>query len=110
MAKFAVFFSYKPETWNQMLLKPGDRTAAVRDLASTVGGSLESLYFMFGDRDGFAVLEVPDPDTAAALSIAMSSSGAFSHYETRELIAPDNLSAVLEKAARARESYRPPGE
>jgi uncharacterized protein with GYD domain len=110
MAKFAVFFSYKPETWNQMLLKPGDRTAAVRDLASTVGGSLESLYFMFGDRDGFAVIDVPDPDTAAAVSIAVSSSGAFSHLETRQLIAPEDMTAVLEKAARAREAYRPPGE
>jgi hypothetical protein len=34
MAKFAVFFSYRSETWDQMLKKPGDRTAAVRDLAS----------------------------------------------------------------------------
>ena len=33
MAKFAVFFSYKPEAWNQLLMKPGDRAAAVRNLA-----------------------------------------------------------------------------
>jgi uncharacterized protein with GYD domain len=109
MAKFAVFFSYKPETWDQMLKKPGDRTAAVRDLASSVGGSLESLYFMFGDRDGFGVLDVPDADSAAAVSIAVSSSGAFSHMETRQLIAPEDLPSVLERAARAREAYRPPG-
>jgi uncharacterized protein with GYD domain len=47
MAKFAVFFSYRPETWDQMLKKPGDRAAAVRDLASSLGGSMETLYFMF---------------------------------------------------------------
>jgi uncharacterized protein with GYD domain len=110
MAKFAVFFSYKPETWDRMLKKPGDRSAAVRDLASAVGGSLETVYFMFGDRDGFVVVDVPDPDTAAAISIAVSSTGAFSHLETRQLIAPEDLPSVLEKAADARESYRPPGE
>jgi uncharacterized protein with GYD domain len=110
MAKFVAFFSYKSETWNQLLMKPEDRTAAVRDLVSTVGGSLESLYFMFGDRDGFAVVDVPDPDTAAAVSIALSSSGVFSHYETRQLISPGDLPSVLEKAASARESYRPPGQ
>jgi len=44
MAKFAVFFSYKAQTWDQMLKKPGDRAAAVRDLASSVGGSVEALY------------------------------------------------------------------
>jgi uncharacterized protein with GYD domain len=47
MAKFAVFFSYSPETWDQMLKKPGDRAAAVQDLASSLGGSMEALYFMF---------------------------------------------------------------
>lgn len=110
MAKFVVFFSYKPETWNRMITKPGDRLGAVRQMASDVGGSIESMYFMFGDRDGFVVLDMPDSASAAAVSLAVSSTGAFSHLETRQLIAPEDLPAVLEKAATARESYRPPGE
>jgi uncharacterized protein with GYD domain len=109
MAKFAVFFGYKPETWEQMLKTPGDRTAAVRDLESGVGGSMEALYFMFGDRDGFVVVDVPDAEAAAALAVAGSSTGAFSQLETRQLVAPEDLPSVLEKAARARETYRPPG-
>ena len=109
MAKFAVFFSYKAETWDQMLKKPGDRAAAVRDLASSIGGSVEALYFMFGDRDGFVILDAPDAVAAAAVSVAVSSTGAFSHLETRQLIAPEDLPSVLEKAARAKEAYRPPG-
>ena len=109
MAKFAVFFSYKAETWDQMLKKPGDRAAAVRDLASSVGGSVEALYFMFGDRDGFVILDVPDAVAAAAVSVAVSSTGAFSHLETRQLVAPEDLPSVLEKAATAKEAYRPPG-
>ena len=110
MAKFALFFNYKPETWDAMVKKPGDRTAAVRDLASSVGGSLESFYFMLGDRDGMVVIDVPDASSAAALSLAVSSSGAFSHMETRQLIAPDDMPSTLEMAARAREAYRLPGE
>ena len=109
MAKFAVFFTYKPETWDQMLKKPGDRAAAVRDLASSVGGSIEALYFMFGNRDGFVILDAPDAVAAAAVSVAVSSTGAFSHLETRQLVAPEDLPSVLEKAARAKEAYRPPG-
>ncbi|MCW0213910.1 MAG: GYD domain-containing protein [Pseudonocardia sp.] len=110
MAKFAVFFSYTPQTWDQMLTKPGDRSAAVRDLVSSAGGTLESLYFMLGDRDGFLVIDVPEPDGAAALAIATNSTGAFSTMETRALIEPGDLPSVLEKAARARETYRAPGE
>ena len=109
MAKFAVFFSYKAETWDQMLKKPGDRAAAVRDLASSVGGSVEALYFMFGNRDGFVILDAPDAVAAAAVSVAVSSTGAFSHLETRQLVAPEDLPSVLEKAATAKEAYRPPG-
>ena len=110
MAKFALFFSYTPETWNRMLMKPGNRAEALRRLSSEVGGSLESLYFMFGDRDGFAVLDVPDATAAAAVSIAVESTGAFSHMETRQLMSPEELPTMLEKAASARESYPPPGE
>lgn len=109
MAKFAVFFSYKSETWGQLLMKPGDRTAAVRDLASSVGGSVDAFYFMFGDRDGFVVFDVPDADAAAALAVGVASSGVFTHFETRQLIAPEDLPSVLEKAARVKEAYRPPG-
>jgi uncharacterized protein with GYD domain len=92
-----------------MLKKPGDWAAAVRDLASSVGGSVESLYFMFGDRDGFVILDAPDAVAAAAVSVAVSSTGAFSHLETRQLVAPEDLPSVLEKAATAKEAYRPPG-
>jgi uncharacterized protein with GYD domain len=109
MAKFAVFFSYKPETWDQMLKKPGDRTATVRDLTASVGGSMEALYFMFGDRDGFVIVDVPNAEAAAAVSIAVGSTGAMSALETRQLVAPEDLPSVLEKAATARETYRPSG-
>jgi uncharacterized protein with GYD domain len=65
---------------------------------------------MLGDRDGFVVVDVPDSETAAAVAIAVSSTGAFSHLETRQLISAEDLPAVLEKAANTRESYRPPGQ
>jgi uncharacterized protein with GYD domain len=110
MAKFAIFFSYKPETWDRMMMKPAERTAAVRQLTESVGGSLESVYYMLGDRDGFVVFDVPDTAAAAAVSVAVTSTGAFSHLETRQLIAAEDLPSLLEKAASARESYRRPGD
>ena len=48
MAKYAVFFTYTSDAWARMINNPGDRTAAVRQLAASVGGSLESAYWMFG--------------------------------------------------------------
>src|SRR6266516_5810832 len=69
MARYAVFFTYTSDAWARMIKSPGDRTAAVRQLADSVGGSLESAYWMFGAHDGFVVVDVPDSIRAAALSV-----------------------------------------
>jgi uncharacterized protein with GYD domain len=110
MAAYAVFFSYTPQAWERMMIKPGDRAAAARAMIESAGGTLESLYFMLGDRDGFAVVHVPANEDVAALSIAIASSGAFSHVETKALVAPQDLAGVLEKAAAGGGAYAPPGE
>ena len=60
MAKFAVFFSYKAETWIGCSRIRGTGQPPNGDLASSVGGSIEARYFMFGDRDGFVIIDVPD--------------------------------------------------
>lgn len=109
MAAYVVFFSYTPKTWERMITRPEDRAAASRAMIESAGGTLEFLYFMLGDRDGFAVVHVCSADDIAALSIAITSTGAFSHVETRALVAPENLAAVLHKAAAARGTYAVPG-
>ncbi|PVZ05344.1 GYD domain-containing protein [Actinomycetospora cinnamomea] len=109
MAKFVVFFNYTAETWSKMISNPGDRLAAVRDMARTVGGDVETMYFMFGSRDGFVIVDAPDAAAAAAVSIAVSSTGAVQGLETHELIAPEDLGGVLEQAGTARGGYRLPG-
>ena len=66
MAKYAIYFTYTSDTWARMIKSPGDRTAAVRQLAESVGGSLESVYWMFGAHDGIVIFDAPDPVRAAA--------------------------------------------
>jgi uncharacterized protein with GYD domain len=62
---------------------------------------------MFGQYDGLAIYDLPDSLSAAAVSLAVSSSGAFSHFETHELVPVNQFNAVLEKANQL--TYRPPG-
>jgi uncharacterized protein with GYD domain len=42
-----------------MINSPGDRTAAARRLAGSVGGSVESVYWMLGSHDGILIADVP---------------------------------------------------
>jgi uncharacterized protein with GYD domain len=83
--------------------------AAVRQLLGSVGGSLESLYWMLGTHDGMAVAEVPGPVSVAAVSIAITSTGAFKHVETHELLTQDQLTQALQHAGTAAQAYQAPG-
>lgn len=109
MAKHAVFFKLTGETVARMIEHPSDRVAVVSRALEQVGGKLEAYYWMFGANDGFVIAEVEDSVTAAAVSLAVASTGAFDHLETHELIAADQIDAVLTKAKRVRGAYEPPG-
>ena len=110
MAKYAMFFSYTSETWARLLDHPEDRAAVARHVAESAGGTLETIYWMLGDRDGLAIVDAPDSVTAAAVSLAVTSSGAFKHNETRELLTQDQLTAALTRARQLTAEFRPPGQ
>ena len=110
MAKYAFFFTYSSEAWARMVQSPGDRTAAVRQLASALSGSVESIYWMFGPYDGILIADVPDSVGAAALSVAVGSTGSFKHLETHELFGQDQLGQMLARAKEASETYQAPGQ
>ena len=107
VAKYLVLFSLTSETAKRFVAKPSDRAAVVREVAESAGGSLESYYWMFGQYDGAAVFDLPDSHTMAAVSLAITSSGALSRFETHELIESSDLTAIAERAKGI--AYQPPG-
>ena len=107
MTKYAVLFRFSAQAARRFVAQPSDRAAAVRELAESVGGRLESCYWMLGPYDGLTILELPDPQTAVALSLTLTGSGAFAAYETHPLIEPGDYLPIAERAQRI--SYQPPG-
>jgi uncharacterized protein with GYD domain len=110
MPKYALFFSYSNEAWARMISNPGDRAAAARQLVESVGGSLESIHWMLGKHDGIAISDIADSVSAAAVSIAAASTGAFKHCETHELLTQEQLTDTLARASTATRAYQPPGQ
>ncbi len=51
-----------------------------------------------GQYDGFVIVDLPDSRAAAASSLAVSSTGAFEHLETHELIEAEDVTPILEHA------------
>jgi uncharacterized protein with GYD domain len=110
MPKYVSFFTYSSETWGRMISAPGDRAAALRQVLDSVGGSLDAMYWMFGDYDGMVIFDAPDPASGAAVSIAAGSSGAFKHLETHELFTQEQLGETLARAKSTTQAYQPPGQ
>jgi uncharacterized protein with GYD domain len=81
------------------------RTKAVATLAESLGGSLESYYFAFGDDSYFVVVDLPDDEAAAACALAVNASGAVSN-STIKLLTPAQVDAAVKLAP----NYRAPGQ
>jgi uncharacterized protein with GYD domain len=80
------------------------RREAVKTLTESVGGTLESFYFAFGEADVIVIADVPDNESAVAVAMAVNGSGAVS-LETVPLLTPEEVDAAAKKQA----NYRPPG-
>jgi uncharacterized protein with GYD domain len=98
MSKYAVFFTLKAEAIARAMQQPSDRVAVVSKAVESAGGKLEAYYLMFGQYDGFVIVDLPDSRAAAASSLAVSSTGAFEHLETHELIEAEDVNLILERA------------
>ena len=108
MTKYLVLFTFKGETLKAFMKKPSDRAAVVGDAAQSVGGRLESYYWMLGQYDGLAILELPDSTAAARLAMTVSSTGAFTHLESHELFSADQVLQLLKGADSV--EYAAPGQ
>ena len=80
------------------------RAKAVNDMATGLGGSLESFYFAFGDVDAFVVVELPDDEAAAAAAFTVGASAA-TQVTTVRLLTLDEADAAITRSV----DYRPPG-
>jgi uncharacterized protein with GYD domain len=110
VAKYVFFFTYTSEAWARMIQSPGDRSAVVRQLVDSLGGSHESIYWMTGAHDGLLIADFPGSVDAAALSVTVGSTGAFKTLETHELFNQEQLGQVLSRAKNATGAYQPPGQ
>ncbi len=81
------------------------RREALTEALSSVGGTLESFYYAFGDIDVLGVFEVPEQSDAAALSLMVNSTGSVD-VRLKPLMTPEDI----DEAAKKTPSYRAPGQ
>lgn len=106
MPKYLIEASYTTEGVKGLLKEGGTgRRAAVQKLAESVGGTVEAVYYGFGDTDVYVIVDMPDNASAAAVALTVGASGAVS-LKTVVLMTPEEVDAATKKSP----SYRPPGQ
>jgi uncharacterized protein with GYD domain len=106
MPKYLFQASYTSDGVKGLLKEGGSgRRTAVTSAVEKLGGTLEGLYFAFGDTDVYLVVDMPDNASVTALALATAASGAVTS-KTTVLLTPEEV----DDAARKNVAYRAPGE
>ena len=105
MGKYLIEASYTADGVKGLLKEGGSgRRAAVEQLITSAGGTVESCYFVFGEDDLIAVVDMPDNATMAAVSLSVSAAGGAT-TSVRVLLTPEEIDAAAKKTI----EYRAPG-
>ena len=105
MPKFLFEASYTHEGVKGVQSAGGSsRRDVVAKVAESVGGSLESFYFAFGDRDAYVVCDLPDNESATAVALTVNAAGGAT-VRTVVLLTPEEVDAAAKRSV----EYQPPG-
>ncbi|GGN41203.1 GYD domain-containing protein [Streptomyces kronopolitis] len=104
MPKYLIQATYTSEGVKG-LLKEGasGRRAAVDQVVTGLGGTVESVYFAFGETDIVIIIDLPDPVSMAAISLAVKASGAL-HTQATPLLTTEEI----DEAAHRQVPFRAP--
>ena len=105
MPKYLLRVSYTAEGVKGVLKDGGSKRRQAADAAvRSTGGTLESLYFAFGDDDVYCIIDAPDNVSVAAASMALGASGLVK-ANTVVLLTPEEIDQAVKKNP----SYTGPG-
>jgi len=105
MPKFLVEVKYTLDGAKGLVAEGGSsRVSATKTAVESLGGSLETFYFAFGETDAYIIIDMPDNVSAAAASLIATTSGGVMNRMV-VLLTSDEIDAATKKQG----NYRAPG-
>lgn len=105
MSKYLIRANYVGDGIKGLMSEGGSkRRDAAKAALESVGGTLDCMYYAFGDTDVYAICDLPDQGSATAVSLLINSSGAVT-LNLVPLMTPEDVDAAVAKAPK----YRAPG-
>jgi uncharacterized protein with GYD domain len=106
MAKYLFQANYTGKGLEGLIKEGGSKRLEVVERAVRgLGGTLESMYYAFGDVDVLAIVDLPDNVSASAFSLLVTRAGGAT-VKTTVLITPEEVDQATQKTM----DYHPPGQ
>jgi uncharacterized protein with GYD domain len=106
MPKFLFETSYTTDGLRGLMKdKAAARRLANERLLESVDGKLEAFYYVMGDRDVIAIVDLPNAEAAAAISFAGMATG-LTRVRTTPLLTVDEVDRALARKL----TFRGPGQ
>ena len=106
MPKYLLEANYTGEGIKGLSKEGGtSRRAAIENTVKSVGGTLEAVYYAFGQTDIYILVDLPDNASAAAIALTVGATGGAT-VRTVVLLTPEEVDAAAKKTP----TYRAPGK
>ncbi len=106
MPKYLIEANYTSEGIKGLSKEGGtSRRAAIENTVKSVGGTLEAVYYAFGETDIYILVDLPDNASAAAIALTVGATGGAT-VRTVVLLTPEEVDAAAKKTP----TYRAPGK
>ena len=106
MPKYLFIASYTHEGLKGLMKDGGSkRREDLGEALKGAGGTLESIYYAFGQDDVYCIADIPDNVSTASIALTVSATGA-ARVKTVVLLTPEEI----DKATKMSVKYRPPGQ
>lgn len=98
---------YSAAAFKGMMTQPSDRQAAANAMLGAMGLKLISFYYVPGTSGIAGIIEGTSEQTAAA-GMAICASGAFTSFESAEVLSSDQMNRAMKHAAEVAGQYQAP--
>jgi len=107
MSRFMFEVSYTSDSWAAQVHTHANVIDRITPLVAKLGGTIDSVYYTFGDRDLVGLIDFPTQEDAAAFSLAASAGGAVASIRTTPLLTVEQGITAMTKAEAASAVYTP---
>lgn len=108
MAHYLIQVGYTPQAWSTQIDTQANVVDRITPSVKACKGSIQSIYYAFGDDDLIGIIDFPTPEDAAAFALTVTAGGALRSFKTTPLLTVEQGIASMKRASEVRAKYSPP--